>query len=126
MLRSLVDMEAGERVMKSTNLETLSLFQRVSQSLAEGGHQRTAQQARAKFKMEKSAFFACLEENGGDQSDAPEGSRMWLLHQLWVQADRPTWERRLAGSKHQIPTFLTIEFDSPCVFVINLLLGFWS
>lgn len=99
MLRCLLDLEAGERVMRSTSLETLSVFQKVVEYLGKRGHQRTPQQARAKFKLEKGAFFANLEENKGDYSDAPNGSQQRLLHELWVQGGCPSWQNRIAGSK---------------------------
>lgn len=95
MLTCLVEQGAGERVMRSTNLETLSIFTLVAEYLAERGHHRTPLQARAKFKLEKACFYAHLEENQGDQSGAPEGSRMRLLHELWVQGGRPSWQSRL-------------------------------
>lgn len=99
MLTCLLEQGAGERVMKSTNLETLSIFKAVEEYLAERGYNRTPLQARSKFKLEKASFYARLEENEGDASGAPEGSRMRLLHDLWVQGGRPSWRSRIAGSE---------------------------
>ncbi|KAL8186162.1 UNVERIFIED_CONTAM: hypothetical protein K2H54_065596 [Gekko kuhli] len=78
----------GERVMSSTHLETLSIFEEVAQALREAGYPRSASQARAKFKRDKSEFFDALEMHGGVP---PIGCR---LRRLWDQAGNPSWELR--------------------------------
>lgn len=57
LLRSLVEMEAGPRVIPSMHLETISVFQVAVECLEKGEFQRMPDQARAKFKREKASFF---------------------------------------------------------------------
>ncbi|KAL8178476.1 UNVERIFIED_CONTAM: hypothetical protein K2H54_048758 [Gekko kuhli] len=42
MLEALVDMEAGDRVMPSTHMETISLFDQVAEAMRGGGFRRSA------------------------------------------------------------------------------------
>ncbi|KAL8163490.1 UNVERIFIED_CONTAM: hypothetical protein K2H54_024088 [Gekko kuhli] len=94
MLEALVDMEAGDRVMPSTHMETISLFDTVAEALRGGGFIRSGDQCRAKFKREKAFFFDALEDW---QSIPPRGSRpprFNLMRRLWEQGGRPGWRER--------------------------------
>ncbi|KAL8186669.1 UNVERIFIED_CONTAM: hypothetical protein K2H54_004336 [Gekko kuhli] len=70
LLRTLLDMDTGPRVMPSTHLETQGLFTDVSAAMCAAGFRCTSAQVRAKFKREKSAFFDTLEDW---QGIPPEG-----------------------------------------------------
>lgn len=52
-LKWLYSLNAGERVMTSTKLETTTIFQSVAERLQELGYHHTSGQCRAKFKREK-------------------------------------------------------------------------
>ncbi|KAL8221261.1 UNVERIFIED_CONTAM: hypothetical protein K2H54_062714 [Gekko kuhli] len=62
MIQTLLDQEAGPRVMTSTHLETQGLFEEVASAMRAHGYRRTGAQVRAKFKREKVAFFDALED----------------------------------------------------------------
>ncbi|KAL8207299.1 UNVERIFIED_CONTAM: hypothetical protein K2H54_053474 [Gekko kuhli] len=50
MIQTLLDQEAGPRVMTSTHLETQGLFEEVASAMRAHGYRRTGAQVRAKFK----------------------------------------------------------------------------
>ncbi|KAL8178724.1 UNVERIFIED_CONTAM: hypothetical protein K2H54_055832 [Gekko kuhli] len=52
MIQTLLDQEAGPRVMTSTHLETQGLFEEVASAMRTHGYRRTGAQVRAKFKRE--------------------------------------------------------------------------
>ncbi|KAL8178916.1 UNVERIFIED_CONTAM: hypothetical protein K2H54_057652 [Gekko kuhli] len=62
MIQTLLDQEAGPRVMTSTHLETQGLFEEVASAMRAHGYRRTRAQVRAKFKCEKAVFFDALED----------------------------------------------------------------
>ncbi|KAL8207040.1 UNVERIFIED_CONTAM: hypothetical protein K2H54_040509 [Gekko kuhli] len=62
MIQTLLDQEAGPRVITSTHLETQDIFEEVASAMCAHGYRRTGAQVRAKFKCEKVAFFDALED----------------------------------------------------------------
>ncbi|KAL8199263.1 UNVERIFIED_CONTAM: hypothetical protein K2H54_038906 [Gekko kuhli] len=62
MIQTLLDQEAGPRVMTSTHLETMGIFEEVASAMRAHRYRRTGAQVRAKFKREKAAFFDALED----------------------------------------------------------------
>ncbi|KAL8187185.1 UNVERIFIED_CONTAM: hypothetical protein K2H54_036706 [Gekko kuhli] len=85
MLEALVEMEAGDRVMPSTHMETISLFDRVGEALRGGGFRRSGEQCRNKFKREKSFFFDALEDWQGIPPRGSRPPRFNLMRRLWEQ-----------------------------------------
>ncbi|KAL8177417.1 UNVERIFIED_CONTAM: hypothetical protein K2H54_004281 [Gekko kuhli] len=85
LLRMLYQLEAGPKVMPSTHLETLEVFEEVAQCMATRGYCWTAMQYRVKFKREKATLFDALEDWEGIHprgsalpgltSSGPSGSR---------------------------------------------------
>ncbi|KAL8182186.1 UNVERIFIED_CONTAM: hypothetical protein K2H54_046964 [Gekko kuhli] len=94
MMEALVDMEAGERVMPSTHMETISLFDQVAEAMRGGGFRRSGEQCRAKFKREKALFFDALEDWQGIPPRGSRPPRFNLMRRLWEQGGRPGWRER--------------------------------
>ncbi|KAL8221124.1 UNVERIFIED_CONTAM: hypothetical protein K2H54_059663 [Gekko kuhli] len=91
----------GERVMASTHMETLSIFEEVAQALREAGYHRSASQCRAKFKRDKAEFLDALEMHGGVPPIGCRPARFNLLRRLWDQAGNPSWELRRPAKSHR-------------------------
>lgn len=76
MLKALYRIGAGRKVMTSTNLETTTLFQQVSEKMKDKGYNRISSQIRAKFKKEK----LLLRSHGGTRRDSRKdtmGTTVW-------------------------------------------------
>ncbi|KAL8181999.1 UNVERIFIED_CONTAM: hypothetical protein K2H54_038580, partial [Gekko kuhli] len=85
LLRTLIAMDAGTRVMTSTHLETRGLFDEVAGAMRSHGYRRTGEQLRAKFKREKAAFFNSLEDWRGIPPRGYQPPSFSLLRELWEQ-----------------------------------------
>ncbi|KAL8221348.1 UNVERIFIED_CONTAM: hypothetical protein K2H54_066267 [Gekko kuhli] len=100
MIQTLLDQEAGPRVMTSTHLETMGIFEEVASAMRAHGYRRTGAQVRAKFKREKAAFFDALEDWHGLPPPGYRPPRFRLLRALWEQGGRPGW--RLRAPNHPV------------------------
>ncbi|XP_060118352.1 uncharacterized protein LOC132589624 [Heteronotia binoei] len=94
MRRALYRLNAGERVMPSTHLESLSVFQKVADTLNEKGHRRTVNKVRVKFKRLKASFYDALEDWGCIPPMEGRPPFFDLLHKLWEQGGKPGWCER--------------------------------
>ncbi|KAL8168714.1 UNVERIFIED_CONTAM: hypothetical protein K2H54_013594 [Gekko kuhli] len=94
MYRVLYERGFGDRVMCSTHMETLSVFEEVASALTEAGHPRYAAQCRTKFKRDKAEFYDALEYHHGIPPVGGRPPRFNLLRRLWDQAGNPSWELR--------------------------------
>ncbi|KAL8207459.1 UNVERIFIED_CONTAM: hypothetical protein K2H54_056711 [Gekko kuhli] len=94
MYRVLYERGFGDRVMCSTHMETLSIFEEVASAVTEAGHPRSAAQCRAKFKRDKVEFYDALEYHNGIPPVGSRPPRFNLLRRLWDQAGNPSWELR--------------------------------
>ncbi|KAL8220479.1 UNVERIFIED_CONTAM: hypothetical protein K2H54_047311 [Gekko kuhli] len=94
MLRTLIGMDAGQRVMTSTHLESRGLFEEVAGAMRSHGYRRTPEQLRAKLKRIKGEFFDCLEDWRGIPPRGYRTTHFRLLRELWEQGGRPGWRLR--------------------------------
>ncbi|KAL8221556.1 UNVERIFIED_CONTAM: hypothetical protein K2H54_069867 [Gekko kuhli] len=94
MLRTLIGMDAGQRVMTSTHLESRGLFEEVAGAMRSHGYRRTLEQLRAKLKRIKGEFFDCLEDWRGIPPRGYRTTHFRLLRELWEQGGRPGWRLR--------------------------------
>ncbi|XP_053148484.1 uncharacterized protein LOC128343441 isoform X2 [Hemicordylus capensis] len=90
LLGLLQESEMVERVMSSTPLPSLSIFEGIARIMADAGFNRTAAQVRSKFKRIKATFFEALERFQGHpppRHRPPHYDEMWIL---WEAAGRPS------------------------------------
>lgn len=65
MLHRLLEMGVMRRVMLSTHVESLSVFQSLVEVMNGEGYQHTASHTHSKFKHEKGAFMDCMQAHNG-------------------------------------------------------------
>ncbi|KAL8221091.1 UNVERIFIED_CONTAM: hypothetical protein K2H54_058880 [Gekko kuhli] len=95
LLQTLLDLDAGLRVMTSTHLETQGLFVDVAAAMRGQGYRRTGAQVRTKFKRVKGEFFNALEDwHGIPPAPGYRPPQFQLIRALWEQEGRPGWRLR--------------------------------
>ncbi|KAL8186700.1 UNVERIFIED_CONTAM: hypothetical protein K2H54_005114 [Gekko kuhli] len=104
-------MDAGQRVMTSTHLETRGLFEEVAGAMRSHGYRRTSEQVRAKLKRVKAEFFDSLEDWRGIPPRAFRPASFRLLRELWEQGGRPGWQLRTPNRPPRAPRRLPTSED---------------
>lgn len=98
LLAILLEMGVGDRIMCSTRLEAISIYNRLARTLSASGFPWRGWQCQSKFKRVKGALFGMLEAWQGIPPYKARPPHFQKRLSLWYQAGSPPWDQRRHAS----------------------------